>query len=316
MTEAVVNQKDEGVLKSPKQKKRKIMIKTTAIPTNQETTPTTACPNQEERIVFSKRLLKSHYISLQHSKYEPKEIELSSNGELEEEEIRFVISKIIKENHSSPIERIVFFGNLFFTICTSQVNLYDNNNFGTHVDLLSHYLLPSHLGNIVKFEFQLTTQDILFVVLTDSGHLILSSIVYSSILYVLQLEGIEKISFLSENSLLLTRANDVKQLSWEKDIENYIFTIQDNVSNSTDMEKDEKSSSASSSSSSSIEFRIENSAQIPFVELINGKDKKVFSTIVDRKLAGKTITSVSISDNLNFVVIGTNDGHLIRFDVK
>ena len=312
MTESVVSQKDENVLKSPKQKKRKIMIKTSTIPTKQETTtPTTACPNQEERIVFSKRLLKSHYISLQHSKYEPKEIELSSKGE-EEEEIGFVISKIIKENHSSPIERIVFFGNLFFTQCTSQVNLYDNNNFGTHVDLLSHYLLPSHFGNIVKFEFQLTRQDILFVVLTDSGYLILASIVYSSVLHVLQLEGIEKISFLSENSLLLTRANDVKQLNWEKDIENYIFTIQDNVSNSADMEKDERSSSASSP----VEFRIENSAQIPFVELINGKDKKVFSTVVDRKLAGKAITSVSINDNLNFVVIGTNDGHLIRFDVK
>lgn len=57
------------------------------------------------------------------------------------------LRKIVKENHGGSIDDVSLctesgMQNLVVTIGQSQINVYDNNHFGNHLDLFLHYIHP------------------------------------------------------------------------------------------------------------------------------------------------------------------------------
>eukprot|EP01103_Thecamoeba_quadrilineata_P009127 TRINITY_DN1883_c0_g1_i3.p1 TRINITY_DN1883_c0_g1~~TRINITY_DN1883_c0_g1_i3.p1 ORF type:complete len:345 (-),score=49.47 TRINITY_DN1883_c0_g1_i3:180-1214(-) len=57
-----------------------------------------------------------------------------------------ILKKIIKENHDSPIQQVAFnwtspeYYNLVATLGNTQVNIYDNEHFGKHLDLMLNFV--------------------------------------------------------------------------------------------------------------------------------------------------------------------------------
>jgi hypothetical protein len=64
----------------------------------------------------------------------------------------FFLKRIVKENHGLPIHQLVLgpetldpstnMSNILATISPQQVNFYDNEHCGNHLDSMSHFLSP------------------------------------------------------------------------------------------------------------------------------------------------------------------------------
>ena len=143
-----------------------------------------AFPN--ERIILSKRQAKTQYISLQKANYT--KIPIPESEDLGTLQWNWKLTKIIRENHSSPIFEVRFNenSNMLATASASQINIYDNENFGHHLDLVSHYSLPREqdldYGNICTFGWRPIEQNVEILVQTSHNWLITISMADSCVL--------------------------------------------------------------------------------------------------------------------------------------
>ena len=395
MTESNLN---PDCILSPKQKKRKTATNSLKSPIKNTSQSATI---NEDKIIFSKRVLKQHYTSLQHSTYLRKHIDISLVKTL-----AYKLSKVVKENHSLPVDEIVFIKNMVIARTRNQINLYDNENFGSFLDIVSHYSLPGEFGELLAIDWVVNEEDILIAVLTSSEHLLVISVCFSTVIFSMSLNelntsgklcneidllndngnsigntadstaidnnesGEQKNQLINENNndklngincnlINETSSRDSNNCNAEKISENK-STIKNYAQLSNAIGTENSSSKIHSKGSPMINFistdkllisfendffevdlpnfavsksesftrkviedkiriKIDNHSSLPQILLFSATETSPFkplSTITDKKLLNKTISSVAISEDCNFIIVGTRDGFLMRFDVS
>ncbi len=69
---------------------------------------------------------------------------------------KLILRRIVKENHGRPIKHIAFNftspcnANLVATVGANQANIYDNENCGSHLDIMCNYPYPDKSGQVLN----------------------------------------------------------------------------------------------------------------------------------------------------------------------
>lgn len=101
------------------------------------------------------------------------------------------LRRIVKENHSQSVNDICFnrtspdLGNLMATVGAVQANVYDNEHFGDHLDLVSHYT-GTEKQELLSCCWLPSDADALFALGGANGAIQIVSLTQSSVLRVLE----------------------------------------------------------------------------------------------------------------------------------
>ena len=97
----------------------------------------------------------------------------------------YILRKIIKENHGGEIVGIAFnttqadAHNMVATVGANQLNVYDNEHVGDHLDIVSQYISPEPIGSLLCVAWGDHPTDSLLILGSSSGALQIVSLVRS-----------------------------------------------------------------------------------------------------------------------------------------
>ncbi|KNC50097.1 uncharacterized protein AMSG_11915 [Thecamonas trahens ATCC 50062] len=115
------------------------------------------------------------------SQSQPRELEASMLDD-------FILRKIVKENHGSEVVGLEFnrvqadASNMVATVGANQLNVYDNEHIGDHLDIVSQYMAPDTEDSILCMAWADAPVDSLLVVGNSAGRVQVISLVNSVVI--------------------------------------------------------------------------------------------------------------------------------------
>ena len=67
-----------------------------------------------------------------------------------EEQEKLNLKRIVRENHGTPIYQAQLFTNVLATVSPQQVNIYDNEHCGNHLDIMCTFV-PQDVNTLSCF---------------------------------------------------------------------------------------------------------------------------------------------------------------------
>ena len=292
----------------------------------------------EEKILLVKKNSKTTYISLSTATSRKINVkEIFSKSLLSPHiytALSYKLKKIIKENHSLNIFSIKFNeneskggqdrSNILFSISPVQVNVYDNENFGDHLDLISHYILPCTYGQICCFDYLNTEDDCWIFIGTTLGFIIRLSLALSRVLLVERPFGekvIKKIiinqEYILPSTLIVATSECTFSCSLNLGCHSSTYcqlplNILHNVDNSQD------NAILKTGFEPLFKCDIKNST-LPTVEILWNKKNEsntyeIIHIVAHKKLQNRIIADCVLSKDYSYLLVSTLDGFLYRFD--
>lgn len=237
----------------------------------------------------------------------------------------FALIDVVREGHANSITQIVpafgaTTGNIVATVASNaasnapfkacQINVYDNEHFGTHFDLVSHFRLPqsqSPADCISAFAWAApSADDLIGCVGTTGGSIVFWSMARSQVLAVCRLGTAAICKIISFFGSAKVHCTDGGGANFLVDCQTFdvvkgadCLPAETNVGSSSDLWKLEIAPDAAS-----VTLVVSNEE--------SGKDSSLFC-VTHKKLAGKRITSAAVMQQANTLLVGTADGCIFRF---